>query len=311
MERNAIGVDRNPLAYVLSKAKAERPDLSDVMDRLDALESGYRDDSVSFDDMPGILAPFFHPWVFAQLIYLRRQLDAQAVDMFIRALIVGILHGQSRKSSVGSLYLSVDMPNTFSMSPGYVAGYVERHNLRRPPYDVFASCRRRAKSLLTPTAPVLRGTVYLGDATQVSHVVEKGSVDLIITSPPYLGLLRYGAFNWLRLWFLGEEANDVDRMLDTTSSVERYENFMLSFLCDLALVAKPRSRAVLFVGELRRRRVRSLAQTLLRNVVPLTPWRTIALSSDVSTEDSKTTRIWGEGKRGDASNRDEVLVLQL
>lgn len=310
MQRNAIGIDRNPLAFVLSKAKADPPDLTEVMARLDFLEERFKQETPNVDEMPVKLVPFFHRWVFAQLVHLRSHLGKDRVDTFIKALIVGILHGRSRKTRAGSIYLSVDMPNTFSMSPAYVAGYVERHSLRRPPYDVFANTKRRAQSLLRGVTSRLQGTVLLADATQISSLLGPMIVDLVVTSPPYLGLLRYGAFNWLRLWFLDEDAAEIDRRLDSTGSMERYESFMLSFLCDLAIVSKPGSHAVLVVGELKRQRTGSLAKSLIRNVAPLTPWSVVALISDQSIRDRKTTRIWGDVKKGNASDRDEILVLR-
>jgi len=39
----------------------------------------------------------------------------------------------------------------------------------------------------------------------------------MVTSPPYLGVMRYGSYNWLRLWFLGHDPTQVDR--DTTAPV--------------------------------------------------------------------------------------------
>ena len=33
--------------------------------------------------------------------------------------------------------------------------------------------------------------------------VRAGSVDLVVTSPPYLQVVNYGTANWIRLWLLG------------------------------------------------------------------------------------------------------------
>jgi site-specific DNA-methyltransferase (adenine-specific) len=198
------------------------------------------------------------------------------------------------------------------MSPAYVARYVRENNLRRPAYDVFESTRRRVQHLLVDDEISLNGgEVYRADATAIRDVVPARSVDLIVTSPPYLGLLRYGAFNWLRLWFLQEDSSIVDRRLDSTNSLDRYSSFILSALCEFEAVVRPGSHCVIVVGELRGRRVASLARHIADIVVPLTSWVVVSIQNDIDVSDAKTTRIWGDGRRGDASHRDEVLVLRM
>ena len=67
-----------------------------------------------------------------------------------------------------------------------------------------------------------RGIAIAGDARQAGTLVgpalrARGLPDrvrLVVTSPPYLGLVRYGRANWLRLWLLGEDPTRVDGLLD-------------------------------------------------------------------------------------------------
>jgi DNA modification methylase len=37
--------------------------------------------------------------------------------------------------------------------------------------------------------------------------------DMVFTSPPYLQVIKYAKYNWVRLWFLGEEPSLVDEQL--------------------------------------------------------------------------------------------------
>src|SRR5438132_790856 len=134
--------------------------------------------------------------------------------MFIRGVTLGIMHGKCRKDGT-TAYLSIDMPNTFSMSPDYVRKFVREHRLRQPPVDVFVKLRGRVHWLLRDGALPGKGLrqAIVGDATKLPLVLANSGiakVDAIITSPPYLGVLRYGAFNWIRLWFLGHGPAVVD-----------------------------------------------------------------------------------------------------
>ena len=49
---------------------------------------------------------------------------------------------------------------------------------------------------------------------------------LVVTSPPYLRVVRYGSYNWLRLWFLGLDPEVIDAALDTEHRLAGYLAFM-------------------------------------------------------------------------------------
>ncbi len=179
------------------------------------LPDGFRGES-EIDDVPDTLFPIFHRRTLAQLCYLRRALaDDIPEDVFLRGCILGIMHGKHRQDG-STAYLSVDMPNTFSMSPEYVRRFVERNGLCQPAIDFLAKLRERVAWLLRSSAlPVgPRVAVVHGDAVKLDGLLtclSVRSVGAIVTSPPYLGILRYGAFNWIRLWFLGNDQYAIDR----------------------------------------------------------------------------------------------------
>ena len=37
---------------------------------------------------------------------------------------------------------------------------------------------------------------------------------LVVTSPPYLRVVKYGYYNWMRAWLLGEDPEAIDAALD-------------------------------------------------------------------------------------------------
>ena len=110
----------------------------------------------------------------------------QGVDSFITAILLGSLHGGSEG------FLSVSMPNTFSMSENYIKSYIERENLEKPKRDVFSVLRKRVHRVLSQGELPGKGTVYHGDVRDLGSVLEPGSVDLLFTSPPYLKVIKYG-----------------------------------------------------------------------------------------------------------------------
>jgi SAM-dependent methyltransferase len=313
--RKSLGIDKNPLAVAITAAKMSEVDLPSVMYRITELAAGFQGAS-PFDDVPRALEPIFHPRTLAQLFYLRGALkDDSPEDAFIRGCILGIMHGKGRKTG-GTSYLSVDMPNTFSMSPDYVRKYAAANHLVVPPVDVFAKVRDRAEWLLRsgslPSDP--RAHVVEGDATQVHSLLPEigvKSVGAIVTSPPYLGILRYGAFNWIRLWFLNHEPADVDRQLDSTDSLDRYLSFMASFFASSAKVLRPDGVLVCVIGDVvERGQHLSLANRVWQEIGDLVPFECLHISADEYDARSKTTRVWGETKKGRATPLDRVLVLR-
>jgi len=313
--RRSIGIDLNPLAVALSRAKLQPVALEDLIDRLTSLASGFRGES-EIDDVQEILFPIFHRRTLAQLCYLRRVLaDDLPEDVFLRGCILGIMHGKHRRDG-STAYLSVDMPNTFSMSPEYVRRFVERNGLHQPPIDVFSKLRERVTWLLRSGALPNSHTsaVVHGDAGKLDELVRDlgiGSVGSIVTSPPYLGILRYGAFNWIRLWFLGYDQYAIDRLLQTTDSLEAYLSFMASFLSAAGRILRPGGIVVLVIGDVVENGQHvPLAERVWQEMSGLVPFEVVELVVDAYDESTKTTRVWGEERKGRATPKDHVMVLR-
>jgi site-specific DNA-methyltransferase (adenine-specific) len=289
--------------------------LGDVLDRINELASGYRARS-DLDLAPETIRIIYHARTLGQLVYLRETLDySRTEDIFLRGTLLGIMHGKWRKGG-DSAYLSIDMPNTFSMSPEYVRKFVKKHKLEQLPTDVFTKLRERAKWLLREGSiggPAER-IVVRGDAVQMEAVLKGAGAPqahAIITSPPYLGVLRYGAFNWIRLWFLGYEPSPVDRVLDSTDSLDRYLSFMENFLAAAARVVLPDAPIALVIGDVHEFDVKlKLAERVWDELAGLVPFDLIRIDKNRFDTNGKTTRIWGEERKGKATPLDRVLVLR-
>ena len=313
--RQSIGVDLNPLAVALAKAKIQPVRLDDVLYRLTDLAARFRGEA-DMDEVPDTLAPIFHRRTLAQLCYLRKSLGGDTPeDIFLRGSVLGIMHGKGRRDGTTG-YLSVDMPNTFSMSPEYVRRFVERNGLHPPPVDVFSKLRQRCSWLLRlgalPELP--RSTVLHGDAAKLDSLLPDlgvHTVGAIVTSPPYLGILRYGAFNWIRLWFLGYGQYEIDRLLAGTDSLDVYLSFIVSFLAAASRVLRPGGVAVLVIGDVvENAQYIPLAERVWAEMQGLVPFEMARIERDAYDQTTKTTRVWGEQRKGRATPMDRVIVLR-
>ena len=306
-ERVGVGSDLNPLAVLLTGAKVNPPSIDLAYERLDQLKAAYKDTCIVKQVPPEIQMLFHCGVTLPQLLYLRSELSLhRVVDRYLLAVLVGILHGNHPSDPLKSQTLSISMPNTFSMSPGYIRQYIEKRELKKYPLDVFNSLRRRLDHLNRHDPPYVRGRVACRDARDLSGVVENGSVDLIITSPPYLRVVRYGKFNWIRLWLLGKTVEEADHgiLVEATDKklglsdqfrLPTYKKFISSCSASWEKVLRPGGVCAIVIGDVASRGEDStnLAQEAWKSIRSETGLKLVDIVEDVLPGSGKVTRIWG------------------
>ena len=336
--RIGVGNDLNPLAHLLTAAKVEPANPAEARTRLTALRlawqstaaawleqaSGARDtgapDAGTTRDAGAIpleVAIAFHPRTLAQLLFARATLDLDdRVDRFLAAATTGVLHGKSAS------YLSTLMPNTFSMAPRYVRTYAARTGYAPPERDLFAALDAKLTRLYRDPLPTTAGVALLGDARDVGirtrwALASRGLPDrvrLVVTSPPYLRVVKYGYYNWLRSWFLGIDAAEIDRTLDDAHRREPYLAFLGEVLRDLRPTLTDDGVAVLVIGDVASDRGRptaaghALADQVWEVAAAPAGYRLAGIAADDVEAHRKMTQLWGD-EAGRATTTDRILVL--
>ncbi len=306
MNRESIGNDKNPLAFLLTRAKADVPQKGRIISKINKLEKEFYSKKIDIYNEPSDIKMIFHGFTLKQLVFLKEKLDWKKsnVDAFITAMILGILHGNSEG------YLSLKMPNTFSMSPNYVKNFIKEHKLKKPRRDVFQLLRKKLERCYQ--RPRTKGKVYNHDVRSMRKIKD-GSIDLIVTSPPYTRVIKYGQFNWIRLWFLEKTGKEVDKDLFFTESIPRYSIFMTEALTEIKRVLKPNAKAVFIIGDVKHRireEIYNLAEIVWENCAKPLDFKLVEpIMEDIVSEDSKVSKIWGE-KKGNATKIDRVLIIE-
>ena len=206
MGRRAIGCDINPVAYCVTRAKTNAPDISSIRRRLTQLQSNY--DARSWTgqrrQLPEFFHHAFHKSTLSQLIYLRQSLKWKKsdVDCMIAALVLGSLHGEIRPKPT---YLSNQMPRTISTKPDYSIRFWQKHNLTAPNVDSFSLLREKVTFRYESHVPRRRAKVFHQDMRDLPRNDEilRSKIRCVITSPPYLNVTNFAEDQWLRGWFLG------------------------------------------------------------------------------------------------------------
>jgi site-specific DNA-methyltransferase (adenine-specific) len=331
--RIGIGNDLNPFAHLLTAAKAEPPTAAEARTRATALRLAWASGSSAWLDLaaaiqdspsrggpepvPDEVALAFHQRTFAQLLFLRDALDHDArVDRFLAAAISGILHGKSPS------YLSTLMPNTFSMAPRYVREFAARTEFQAPERDAFDGLDAKLNRLYRDPLPRAAGLALLGDArdagTRAGHALRaRGLPDrirLVVTSPPYLRVVKYGYYNWLRTWFLGFDSRAIDASLDDAHHRAPYLAFLRTVLHDLRPTLTDDGIAVLVIGEVATDRGRALpdghdlAERVWESAAEPEGYHLAGIADDDIHAHRKMTKLWGR-EAGRATQVDRILVL--
>lgn len=248
--RTGLGVDVNPVAVCVSRAKADPPTAAEVRTRIDYLETQYTPSPSNLDDDP-FFSACYHSTTLSQVLWLREMLDWRndRVDCFIAAMACGCLHGESHRSA---RVFSNRMPRTIATKPAYSIRWWQKHGYVAPARDVFEILRQETDFRFVSSAPLMTGVVKEGDARRASDLLSDyhGSVDAVITSPPYLDVTHFREDQWLRVWFLGGEpapcsANEGD---DRHWKGDAYWNFLEASWRGIAPLMKPASRLVIRIG---------------------------------------------------------------
>jgi site-specific DNA-methyltransferase (adenine-specific) len=346
--RIGVGSDLNPFAHLLTAAKLEPPSRPDALTRLTALRLGWAGHAADWERMaalviedpsaanalvpaagsgggpdegseavPAEVALAFHSRTLAQLLFVRSSLVLdRPVDRFLAAALTGILHGKSAS------YLSPIMPNTFSMAPRYVRDFAARTGFQSPERDVFECLGSKVRRLFRQAPPARPGVALLADARDVTPLAraalqERGLPDrarLVVSSPPYLRVVKYGYYNWLRTWFLGFDARAIDATLDDAHHREPYLAFVRDVLSGLRPLLTDDAVVVLVIGDVefdRGRRIRGgvgLAERVWELAAAPEGYRLAGVALDDVAANRKMTKLWGD-EAGRATKTDRILVL--
>ena len=310
MGRVGMGSDANPLAHVLTAAKVDAPSTEEARARLSVLRKHYVPGDQS--SAPPEIRMLYSDRALEQLLWLRDTLSlSRRDDRFLMALVLGVMHANF-KPGKPARGLSISMPNTFSMSPGYVRRYIEEHKLVPPDVDVFDLIDRKLDRMRLPDTAARRGSAWKQDARQpVAPTIRKRPAKLVFTSPPYLGVIKYGKYNWVRLWMLGRDPKAVDGSLVATASLSKYLAFMGTVLRQLTPAVRDDGYLCLMIGDVKERatgKVTNLALQVWEEAAEPLGWKLRGIVADRLPTQHKVSRIWKQG-RGQATKTDRVLIL--
>jgi hypothetical protein len=302
MGRAPIGNDVNPLSAMLTRPRLNPPSLDRVVERLRAI------DWICWDEASDDLLAFFHPRTLEQILalrsyLLRREADGalDATDRWIRMVAVNRLTGHSPG------FFSV-----YTLPPNQAASAAAQRkiNAKRgqtpPERNVAAIIVKKSRALLGEEAlPRVVHPLLLAQSADRTPEIASGSVDLVVTSPPFLDVVPYAADNWLRCWFAGLDPMAIPIAMHRDPS--DWMAFIRGVLVELARVTRKGGHIAFEVGEVRGG-VLELERLVLRAAegLALTPLGVVVNVQDFT----KTANCWGVANNAKGTNTNRIVVLR-
>jgi hypothetical protein len=172
--------------------------------------------------------------------------------------------------------------------------------------DVRGIILKKTKSLLSdgtmPRHPP--GCLYTCEASQ-TKVIEAGSVDLVVTSPPFLNIVQYAKDNWLRCWFAGIDVQNVQIAMH--AKIGAWQGMVRDTLREQARILRSGGHVAFEVGEVRNGKI--LLEKVVWDAAEGLPFERLGVMIN-QQEFTKTANCWGVGNNTKGTNTNRIVLLR-
>ena len=300
MGRRVVGSDANPLSIMLTRPRLNPPALEAIAARL--AEAPLEGVAILRED----LLAFYHPDTLRQICALRawlieRQAEADPVDDWIKMVALNRLTGHS--PGFFSVYT---MPPNQAVSVKAQVKINARRDQTPPLRDVAALILKKSRALLSDGPPPLTSPANLAvaDATSLNHAGD-ASVDLVVTSPPFLDVVDYRGDNWLRNWFAGVEADDLS--ISQLRSIDAWSAMTRAVFTEFARVLRPGGHVAYEVGEVRGGGV--LLERIVWQAMEGLPFERLGVMVN-QQRFTKTSNCWGVANNSKGVNSNRIVLAR-
>jgi len=309
--RRIVANDVNPLSAIFTRPRLAPPTLDTIAARLAEIDL----------DTPTIAAPdlsmFFHVRTLREIgalrAYLQRRHAANAEDApdrWIRMVATNRLTGHSKgffsvytlpPNQAASAQNQLRINSTRGQTPEYRD---TRALILKKSRQLQGRLDDRAGQNLRAAAA---DALFMTGPAASTPQIPAASVQLTVTSPPFLDVVQYAQDNWLRCWFNDLDAEAIAAGITMSRSVEEWDQRMAPVFAELYRVTKPGGWVAFEVGEVRKGKIR-----LEEHVVPLGTGAGFACEAILINEQrfTKTANIWGVGNNEAGTNSNRIVVFR-
>ncbi len=229
----AFGVDNNPLAIQIAKAKVYKGSY-DVIEQCEDIIKSAKEDltSKNYEPMPEDPLRSFHPETANEIMTVKNHF-AEMNDY-----LKGIFYG--------SIALAARGCNGYKWTSTTVGKNIEPKTYINFYEKFLSKAKKHAKYFVQQTAE--NATIIHGDSRKLSEYLEPHSIDYVFTSPPYFNGLDYTAY-YGKLIYEIFGTNRVKIKQKLIQYVDSYENDMRIVLEELDKVTTENALIIFVVGD--------------------------------------------------------------
>ncbi|MBF0388662.1 MAG: site-specific DNA-methyltransferase [Desulfamplus sp.] len=303
--RRVISNDLNPLSKILCRPRLFVPDLESVQKRVNNIPIVNSQSNID-------LSMFYHNETLKEIISIKeyiankeQQSQDDDVDSWIKMVATNRLTGHS--TGFFSVYT---LPPNQAVSPQNQIKINAKRN-QIPPYRdtikiIIKKTKDLIKNLTSKQIKTLReignSSIFLNkDATETNEIPDN-SIQLTVTSPPFLDVVQYADDNWLRCWFNNIESDKIGKTITMSKKIEDWNEVMSRVFKQLYRVTKVNGYVAFEVGEVRNGKIKLDEHIAVIGIEQGFSCKGIMINEQVFT---KTANIWGvsNNKKGTNSNR--------
>ncbi len=309
--RNIIANDINPISSILSQGRLYIPDMQSLEKRIDKIKK----EPVIKEEHQ--LSMFYHKDTFHEILQLRQWLKKRRkekkeddLDRWIRMVATNRLTGHS--PGFFSVY-------TLPPNQAVTRDRQKKINLNRKQKPEYRSTKdlilKKSRSLikdinviqLNHLRSAAHNSIFLNKDAGNTKTIKNNSVQLTITSPPFLDVVQYSKDNWLRCWFNDLDTKSIEQNITMSKTIEGWVKVMQKVFNELFRITKPGGVLAFEVGEVRKGKIKLEEYVLPMGLKSGFTCKHIIINAQNFT---KTANIWGvhNNLKGTNSNRIVVFV---
>ena len=310
--RRSIGMDVNPLSEILTFPRINIPQIKNVFDRIDSIEL-QQNLRAEID-----LSMFYHPATESELVSLKNYLSYRKeeeqednVDKWIRMVATNRLSGHS--AGFFSVYT---LPPNQATTPEEQIRINEKRQ-QKPEYrDIKKLIKKKTLSLLRDfneesinkiNSVGSKSELLVEDSRFASRYLGNESVDLTVTSPPFLNIVQYSKDNWLRCWFNNIDIKDIEKKIFITPNLDKWRQFIGNVLGQLFILTKKGGYVAFEVGEVKNGTINLDEYVALDGIN--NGFEVIGIF--VNTQQfTKTSNIWGVKNQKNGTNTNRIVLFR-
>ncbi len=303
------GCDANPLCQKLIAPRLNPPTSVEVQERLAG---------INFDadaKMPKDLLAFYHPQTLQQICALRFYLLGRekshlldSVDEWIQMVALNRLTGHS--PGFFSVYtmppnqaVSIESQLRINKRLG------QKPEFRSVPHLILAKTKSLIENLSDAERKTLRGSgakaEILIHSCEYLPEISDDSMNLVVTSPPFLNVVNYASDNWLRNWFVGLDENAAQFVIH--KKLADWEASMGRVLLELHRILQPGGWIAFEVGEIQRGKIQLEDSVISAGMAAGLEPELILINSQQFT---KTANCWGVRNNDLGTNTNRVVLFK-